>query len=369
VSVHDPLRSVHVDTERTWGGGQRQVAWLAAGLVRRGHPTWLLARPDLRYAAALQGDGVEVLPLLPRTEVDPFAVRRIRTLALRVGADLLVAHAGHAAALAALAALGTGLRLVVTRRVALPLRRNWFSRWKYRRAALLVAVSARVRDALVADGLDPRRIQIVRSGVDVRRPPSPAADATLRALGLVPERPIAVMVSALEPPHKDPVTFLRALGLARRTRPDLQGLLVGGGRLLPGALRERSDLGLDHVVAITGYRADAERLLAAGSVAVLTSRDEGLGTTLLDAMLWGVPVVATGAGGVREIVRDGVDGLLSAPGDADAVAHNLVRVLAEEGLRERLVAAGRERVQAFSSDRMVDGTVDAYRRALYSAAC
>ena len=369
MNARDTLRSVHVDTERTWGGGQRQVAWLAAGLVRRGHSTWLLARPTSRFAAELRGSGAHLLPLAPRAEFDLFAVGRIRALAKRVGADLLVAHAAHAAALAALATVGTNLRLVVTRRVAIPLRRNPLSRWKHGRAALVVAVSERVRDALVADGLDVRRIHVVYSGVDVGRSSSPADGATLRGLGLAPERPIAVMVSSLDPPHKDPVTFLRALAAARRTRPDLQGLLVGDGRLLPESLRARASLGLGDAVSIAGHRPDAEHLLAAGSVAMLTSRDEGLGTTLLDAMLWGVPVVATAAGGVREIVRHGVDGLLSPPGDAEALARNLVRVLSEGDLRERLVASGRERVQTFSVERMVDGTIDAYRRALYSAPC
>jgi glycosyltransferase involved in cell wall biosynthesis len=369
VNARDTLRSVHVDTERTWGGGQRQVAWLAAGLVRRGHPTWVLARPTSGYAVELRGSGAPVLPLAPLAEFDLLAVGRIRALAKRVGADLLVAHAAHAAALAALATVGTDLRLVVTRRVAIPLRPNPLSRWKHRRAALIVAVSDRVRDALVADGLDARRIHVVHSGVDVRRPPYPADAETLRALGLRPERPIAVMVSSLDPPHKDPLTFLRALAVARRSRPELQGLLVGGGRLLAESLRERAALGLDDAVSIAGHRPDAERLLAAGSIAMLTSRDEGLGTTLLDAMLWGVPVVATAAGGVREIVRDGVDGMLSPPGDAEALGCDLVRVLSEVDLRERLIASGRERAQAFSTERMVEGTIDAYRRALYSAAC
>jgi glycosyltransferase involved in cell wall biosynthesis len=258
---------------------------------------------------------------------------------------------------------------VITRRVAMPLRRGPLSRWKHRRATLIVAVSERVRQALTTDGVAAPRIQVVQSGVDLGRRPSPADPTTLRALGLAAERPIAVMVSSLDPPHKDPLMFVRAVAAARRTRPDLQGLLVGGGRLLPDVLRERAALGQADAIAIAGHRADAERLLAAGSVAVLTSRDEGLGTTLLDAMLWGVPVVATAAGGVREIVRDGADGLLSPPGDAEALARNLARVLSDGDLRERLVAAGRERVQAFSVERMVEGTIDAYRRALYCAPC
>jgi glycosyltransferase involved in cell wall biosynthesis len=369
MSVGDTLRSVHVDTERTWGGGQRQVAWLAAGLARRGHAAWVMARPEAGFAGRLRGSGVAVTTFSPIAEWDLVAAARIRALARRVGAQLVVAHAAHAAALAAFATVGTGIRLVVTRRVALPLRRSRLSRWKHRRAALVVAVSERVRRALLADGVGAQRVRVVHSGVDLTRPGEPAGADTLRALGLDPGRPIAVMVSSLVPPHKDPVTFLRALAEARRLRSDLQGLLVGGGPLLGAALRERSALGLDRAVRIAGHRDDAEALLAAGAVAVLSSRDEGLGTTLLDAMLWGVPVVATDAGGVREIVRDRVDGLLSPPGDAAALGANLVAVLGDAGLRDRLVSAGRRRVLDFSTDRMVESTIDAYRHALYSAPC
>ena len=369
MSAGGTLRSVHVDTERAWGGGQRQVAWLAEGLARRGHATWLLARQAGRFADRLHGTGVAVSALEPLGEWDLLAAARIRTLARRVGAHLVVAHAAHAAALAAIATAGTGVRLVITRRVALPLRRGPVSLWKHRRAALVVAISERVERALVAGGVDASRIRVVPSGVDLGRPAEPATGATLRSLGLDPARPIAVMVSSLIPPHKDPVVFLRAVAEARRTQPELQGLLVGGGPLIVAARRARSELGLGSAVSIAGHRDDAERLLAAGAVAVLSSRDEGLGTTLLDAMLWGVPVVATAAGGVREIVRDGVDGLLSPPGDGAALGAHLRAVLTDRRLSERLVAAGRERVRAFSSDLMVERTLDAYRQALYSAPC
>ncbi len=361
------MRSVHVDTERGWGGGQRQVAWLTAGLVRRGHPSWVLARPGSRYAEVLRESGVEVEPLAPLAEWDLTAAARIRRFARRVKADVVVAHAAHAAVLAAFASLGGTARLVVTRRVALPLRRGPLSLWKHRRAALVVAVSERAREVLVEGGVDPSRVEVVPSGVDLERPRAPADVATLRALGLEPERPLVVMVSSLIPPHKDPETLLRALALVRAARPDVQGLVVGGGPLLSGALRLRDALGLADAVRFAGHRDDAERLLQAATVATLTSRDEGLGTTLLDAMLWEVPVVATAAGGVREIVRDGVDGLLSPPGDAEALATNLLRVLGESALRDRLMRAGRERIRAFSVDRMVEGSLAAYCRALYSA--
>jgi glycosyltransferase involved in cell wall biosynthesis len=369
MNAGDTLRTVHVDTERTWGGGQRQVVWLAEGLSRLGHGTWVVARQAGAFRDRLRHAGVEVTALAPAAEWDPVAAWRVRSLARRVRADLVVAHAAHAAALAALATVGLRSRLVITRRVAHPLRGNPLSSWKYRRAALIVAVSERVRRVLVGDGIEPRHIEVVHSGVDLRRPAHPAEPATLASLGLDPGRPLAVMVSSLVPPHKDPVSFLGAIAEARRARPDLQALLVGGGPLMEDARRAVASLGLAGAVCLAGHRDDAERLLAAATVAVLSSREEGLGTTLLDAMLWGVPVVATAAGGVGEVVRDGVDGLLSEPGDAAALGANIRAVLDDGALRRRLVAAGHERVRAFSSDAMVQRTLEAYRQAVYSAPC
>ena len=364
----EPLRIVHVDTERTWGGGQRQLRWLADGLERRGHRNWAAVRPGTRLAEELSEAGVAVAPSHPLAEWDPAAVLRLRALLAAVGADVVHAHSGHAVALCALAGAGRGretrARLVVTRRVALPLRRNPVTRWKYGRAARIIAVSGHVREVLCACGIAADRIGVVRSGVDPGRPPVPAGAAALEALGVDGRRPLVVMVSALVPPHKDPETFVAAVAAARAAGCDCTALLIGAGPLAAAADRARLRAGLGGFLRIVGERRDALELLAAADVAVLSSRGEGLGTSLLDAMLAGVPVVATAAGGVREVVRDGVDGLLVPVGDGAALGAAIARVVADRGLRERLAAAGRERVKEFSIERTVEGTLDEYRIAM-----
>lgn len=362
------LRVVHVDTERGWGGGQRQVHGLATGMQRRGHEAWVVARPRTQLAGRLASDGVAVVGLSPAFEWDPVAVGRLRALLRRVRPDVVHAHAAHAVAVAALATAGTRVPLLVTRRVALPLRRNALSRWKYARAERFIAVSERVKRALCADGIAPQRISVVRSGVELgcREPRSSAA--TLGSLGIVAGCPLVVMVSSLVPPHKDPETFLAALAAARGAGCELQALLIGDGPLIGVALRARRRLGLDRVVRFAGFRPDAVELLAAADVAVLSSRDEGLGTTLLDAMADGVPVVATAAGGVTEIVRDGIDGLLVAVGDGAALGAAIGRVLGDAQLRAALTAAGRERVKEFSIERTVEGTLEVYRMLAADAA-
>jgi L-malate glycosyltransferase len=354
------LRVVHVDTERSWGGGQRQLHALATGLQRRGHQSWVVARFGTLLAEALIRDGIPVVPVSPAFEWDPVAVNRVRVLLQRVRPDVVHAHAGHAVAIAALATAGTEVPLLVTRRVALPLRRNPLSRWKYARPARFIAVSHRVRSVLRTGGVAADRISVVYSGVDVARAATPARAATLRGLGLDPGRPLVVMVSSLVPPHKDPETFLVAIAAVRSCGGDVQALLVGEGPLAAATNRMRDRLGLAGSVRLAGFRGDAVELLAAADVAVLSSRDEGLGTTLLDAMVAGVPVAATAAGGVPEVVRDGVDGLLVPVGDGAALGAAIRRLLGERDVRTALVAAARERVKRFSIDHTVDGTLEVY---------
>ncbi len=363
-----PLRVVHVNTERSWGGGERQLCALASGLRRRGHHSWVVARAGTRLADELRGVGVPLVPIAPAFEWDLGAVLRLRALIREVRADVVHAHAAHAVTLAALATAGTRTRMLVSRRVALPLRRNPVSRWKYARAERFIAVSERAREILRSGGVAPGRIAVVPSGVDLGRPARPASATTLAALGVDRTRPLVVMVSALVAPHKDPGTFVAAIAAARARGCDCQALLVGAGPLAAQAERARRRLGLEGTLRLTGARPDAVELLAAADVAVLSSRDEGLGTSLLDAMLAGVPVVATAAGGVKEIVRDGTDGLLVPVGDAPALGAAIARVLADPCLGAALAAAGRERVKAFSIERTIDGTIREYVAALRGGA-
>ena len=107
-----------------------------------------------------------------------------------------------------------------------------------------------------------------------------------------------------------------------------------------------------------GFRRDLDRLLAAFSVFCLSSRLEGLGTTLLDAMAFGLPIVATAAGGIPEAVLDGVSGRVVPVRDPAALAQALVSVLGDEGQRAALGAGGRQRfLEHFTAERMVEGTL------------
>ena len=359
-----PRRTVlHVDTERGWRGGERQVFWLARELARDGHRSIVAGRPNEPLLERAAEAGLEVFPCDASGELDIGAALAMRRFVRDEGVEIVHAHTGHAVSLAAIATLRTPARMVLTRRVDFPLRGNPFSRWKYARAAAVISISEAVADVLVASGIDRRRITIVPSGVDLARRIEPATPATLRALGVPPGAPLVVQVSALVA-HKDPVNFVHAIGFAHRAVPNLRALLVGDGELrqrVEGAVTQN---GLRGVLHITGYRTDADQLLAAADVVTLSSEEEGLGTVLLDALALGKPVVATRAGGIPEVVADGECGLLVPTRDGHLLGAAIARVLSDPELRRRFGAAGRERAREFSVERTAERTAAVYERVL-----
>lgn len=355
------IRVLHVDTERGWRGGERQTLWLAAEMARRGHESVVAARQGEPLAARASAAGLSVVDCRPVSELDPRAAWRLRREILSRRIDVVHAHTAHAVAIGAMATLATGVPLVVARRVDFPLRGNAGTRWKYGRAARIVAVSNAVANVLVAGGVARSRIDVVPDGVDLRRTVEPATAATLAACGVAPNRPLVVQVAQLVG-HKDPVNFVRAMAYANRGSTKLQALLVGDGPLRPEVTDEIRRLSLVDVIHLTGFRDDADSLLAAASVACLSSREEGMGSVLLDAMAFGRPIAATIAGGIPEVVVDGESGLLAERENPEALGAAIARLANDRALSDRLAEGGRRRVREFSVERMTDRTIAIYER-------
>src|SRR5438094_2109822 len=208
------MRILHIDTGRGWRGGERQALWLAAELTRRGHTSIIAARPGEPLAQRAPAEGIELLPCVPAFEVDPRAVLALRRFLRARRIDLVHAHTAHAVGLGALATLGARVPLVVARRVDFHLRRNAGTRWKYRRAAAVIAVSRAVAAILTEDGVDRDKIVVVTDGTDVHRRIVAATPETLSPLGVRPGAPLVVQVAQLVP-HKDPLNFVRAVATAR----------------------------------------------------------------------------------------------------------------------------------------------------------
>jgi glycosyltransferase involved in cell wall biosynthesis len=323
----------------------------------------IAARPGEPLAARAADAGLDVVDCANASELDVLAAIRLRRIIRARQIDVVHAHTAHAVALAAMATLRTGVPLVVARRVDFPLRQNVGTRWKYGRADAIIAVSHAVERVLVRSGIAAGRIRVVPDGVDVHRRVEPASPQALLALDVPPSVPLVVQVAQLVG-HKDPVNFVRSMVRVRERVPSATGLMVGDGPLRAQAEAELARMHAGGAVRFAGYRTDADSLLAAADVACLSSREEGMGSVLLDALAFGVPVAATTAGGIPEVVVHGETGLLAPPEDPVALGDAIVALLEDRALRARMAEASRARAPEFSVERMTDRTIAVYDEVL-----
>jgi L-malate glycosyltransferase len=328
----------------------------------------LVAHPDgeLRRRAA---EGLDLIPLAPKTEMDLSAAWKLSRLVKRLRPDILHAHDPHGIAMASLAlSLGGATRsdrpptLVASRRVDFHLKGNSFSRWKNRQVDCFIAASEAIREMLIADGVPADQAVTVHEGIDVEHVVAAPAVNVHEAFWLPHHAPVVGNVAALVP-HKGQRYLVDAAHLVVQAIPDTRFIILGEGELREHLEKQVREHSLEKHVLLPGFRTDVLGCIKGFDLFVMSSVTEGLGTSLLDAMACRRPIVATSAGGIPEIVEDGVNGLLVPPRDAHALAAAIVRALKDEELRRRMGDAGFTRVNArFTVEHMVRATADVYER-------
>jgi len=347
---------VHVDTAPTWRGGQNQVLLAARGVAARGRGAPIACRRGGELEARARAAGADVRPLPFRGDLWPPAILALARLLRRERPDALLLHDPHAVSAGLVAARLAGrVPLVAVRRVDFPLR-GAFSRAKYAACDRVIVVSRAIRSVVERGGVPRERLRLVYEGVP-DRPPSEGGREALAALGVPPSAQVVGNVAALTG-HKDHATLVEAMALLRPRFPEARLVIAGEGELRPALEAQVRARGLGDRVVLAGFRRDLDRLLPAFTVFCLSSRLEGLGTCLLDAMAFGLPVVATAAGGIPEAVEDGVTGRVTPPGDPLALADALASVLGDDERRLAYGASGRRRfLERFTADHMVEETL------------
>jgi glycosyltransferase involved in cell wall biosynthesis len=344
---------VHVASGREWRGGQRQVLLLSKGLA---------AIPGV-YTSVVTGTGTILAERLTAAKVTVHGVTWSMGLDPRVVASLLGeltpgtivhAHDSHAHTLADAAIRIRKARMVVTRRVDFPIRQA--ARW--RRVERAIALSTPVRDRLLAVGVAAERITILPPAVDLEMldplPPWPAA-VPMRANG----SRFVVCVAALTP-EKGIDVLLEAAARLHATHPAVQWLVLGDGPQEDALLARCRALELGDVVTLAGHVEHPEAVVARAQILVQPSRSEGFGSSVLDALALGVPVVASDTGGLPESLAAG-GGILVPPGDPGALARGVASILDDPRLHERLSGDGRVAAEGFDVATMVSRTLDVYR--------
>ena len=363
--------SLHLDTARTWRGGQQQALLTVEGLRARGHRTLLVAPPDGELFRRAP-DTPDRIGLSASSEIDLTAAWRLSRLLATHRPDVVHAHDSHGLAIAATAlsfgAAAPAPQLIASRRVDFHLNRNSFSRWKHRQVAQFIAASQAIADMLYTDGIGRDRISVVHDGIDVERIGRIAPIDVHQEFWLPHGVPVLVNIGALVD-HKGQRYLLDALPLAMRRIPDLHLVILGEGELRRPLEQQVQRLHLERAVRMPGFRSDVLALARSADLFVMSSVTEGLGSTVLDAMAMGLAVVGTRAGGIPEAVVDGETGLLIPVADPPALADAIVSLMNDPARRARFGDAGRQRVaRHFTVDHLVERTFAVYQEVVSRAA-
>ncbi|HXT01783.1 MAG TPA: glycosyltransferase [Elusimicrobiota bacterium] len=363
-----PRRSTlfHVDGERGFRGGERQLLYLAAALRARGRRNVVYCRAGAELDAEARRQGFETRALPFWSEWDPVSAWRLAADARREGA-VIHAHTGHAAGIASLAALG-GAPLVAHRRVDFGVG-TAARALKYGRAGKTVAVSSAIARILREAGLPEERISVIPDGLPATaeesawtqgaarfRPPLPVEKTENRRLLAVELGVDASMtwvgnLAALVP-HKDHDTLLAAAVIVLLKRPRTRFLIAGTGPEEARLVDRVNRMGLFGKVLFLGQRKDPLLLLQSLDVYVQSSWGEGMGSVLIEAAACGLPVAATAAGGIPDVVEDGRTGLLAPPRSPEALAEAILQLCDDRALAKRLADEGLKRLPRFGLARM-----------------
>jgi len=360
-----PLRVAFVIEELSLGGAERVVVELARRLDRRRFlPQVICLRERGELAGELDAAEVPLLALGKRTRFAPTLPARLARVFRRERIDIVNTHLFTGNLWGTAGAVLAATPVVVThhnvdvwkRRVHLTL-----DRLCGRFAGRIVVVSGAVERFYIEQArLPAAKMVVIPNGVSPEAFSFAERDAlrvaVRRELGLPADATVAINIGRLVP-QKGQEVLLDAFACLARDGRDIHLVIVGDGPDRRKLHDKAATLGLSAKAVFAGSRSDVGRLLTAADVFVLTSTREGHPLSIIEAMVGGLPIVATGVPGVTEVVEDGVTGMLVAPGDAEAVARAVSEMTsrsASGGLAAKMAAAGKKlALERFTVDRMV----------------
>ena len=322
------LNILHIDPERNWGGGEVQVLGFTTYLNHTGHRSVVAADPRGVLSHRLAQAGLPTSVLTVRNDLDILAGLRLRRL-VRTG-DYQIVHF-HTARAHALSPWLRGLQVkrVVTRRMDYRVRPGWFTRLLYEDSVdAVVAISQGVQNALQMGGVSSSRICIIPSGIDTVRFAIAAEQRGQQRVAqrIAPDERVVLAVGSLAE-RKGHHTLLQAAAFLQQKGVRLRYLICGDGPLRATLGSETQALGLAENVQFLGFCPDVINYLASADVFVHVPLWEGLGVAVIEALAAGLPVVASGVGGIPELIENERSGLLVPPQEPTTLAAAIERVV------------------------------------------
>ena len=364
---------LYVESSRSWGGQEYRTCLEINWLNAHGHQAWLVCNPgsQVHYKASELGTRLVTMPL--RRRIDPLCSWRLWRFCRQNQVDLLKAYSSKDHWIC-LPLYLCGIPLSRARCITDPIGSKGRAFVFKHGCSQIVADASVIKRHLVAEhGVDPAKIEVIGSAVDLEKFKPPRNRAKFRReIGLGDNTPLIGNVGMIRP-DKGQLILVGAAPLVLQKRPDVRFVIVGQGTgILKRGINVRNAIdqaGLADKIIMAGYRWDTPNVYAACDMIVIASlRTEASPIVLREAFASGRPVIATKVGDIPEILRDRENGLLIEPGDTQALANAIMEFITDPNLAAYCAANGlRYATEHFSFDTMMEKKLQADALILRSA--
>jgi glycosyltransferase involved in cell wall biosynthesis len=353
------MHILHISSAISWRGGEQQIAYLLRGLRAHGIKVTMMAPSGSQLAAYAVEHNFSLVVYRKLAGVDPFASRRIVQTCKYTKPDLIHIHDSHAHTYAyhAYKYMGLALPSVVSRRVTFAVKT--LAKYRHPMVRRVFCDSQAVADQLLSQGIAAEKLAVLHSGVEVDR--TTKNIDIYKQLDVADNTTVLTCVAALAP-FKGHETLVKGFAKAVRLIDQPLHLALVGGDAGRRADIDRliKELDMTDNITILGHQADPWSWLAASDIAIFASEKEGLGTSVIDAMAIGTPVISTAIDGLATTVINQQTALAIPPRDPDALATAITHLLSSTQLQSALIQGAKAHAQTFSVEHMVSKTIGQY---------
>lgn len=364
-SASASVRVLHLNTARTWRGGEQQVLYLVKGLRDLGVTQAVSGMAGSVLQERILEEEIPFHESNPKSELDFKAAKRIARFMKENRYTILHAHTGRAHAIGLLTRrfFAKDIKLIVSRRVDFPAKPNFLSKKKYTSGLIdrYIAISDNVKRILMIDGVAPERISVAYSGIDPDRFADLPDPSVIRTEFMVPENKFIFLNVAALVDHKDQSVLLAAAKILMEQGRDYRLFIAGEGSLRSKLENLIEKYALGAHVTLTGFRKDVVAFLSAADCFVMSSKEEGLGTSVLDAMACSLPVVTTDGGGLPEMVDHGKGGFVVPKRNPHELARAMAAIMDNSRLLKKAGKYNRKRVEDFHYKETAKATMQVYK--------
>ena len=356
---------IHLSTAKSWRGGEQQIANLINDLENKNVNQIIICPKGAPLAKYCKEKNHNYFEFKKRFGVDPLFCLKVYLKAIEHKIDLIHAHDAQAHTAAVLNGLFllAKPKIIVNRRVIFPIKKAWFTKFKYNYAKVkqIICVSKAVQK-VVLNTVSQEKTSVIYSAINPIT--TELKNGELRKELKLPDATKIIGTVAALTQEKGIHIFLETAKVLLQNNQNLHFIIAGKGKLEQSLKSLAQELEIHDKVTFLGFRANVKEILTDINILLFTSKSEGLGTSLLEAMQTKVPIVAFNTGGIPEMIKDNETGVLVQNHTPEDFSKGVMKILNNTELKETLTKNAFQSLDKFSLAQMAQSTLMVYESVL-----